>query len=178
MIVKEEKLEQARLVFADTQVNVTSSGQKHLGAVIGNSDYQTVFVNKLVDEWVEQIKQLSEIALFEPHAAYSAFTSCIRHKYTYFLRTIPQISTLLEPLESAIRNLLIPALSNGRSVTDDERLLLSLPVRLGGMGIVLTTRDADRDHEFSKKATSVLTNAIIEQRVGLPEGFLSKKAKS
>ena len=58
LIFKEDKLEQAKLVFADTQVNVTSSGQKHLGAVIGNSDYKTEFANKLVDEWVKQIKHI------------------------------------------------------------------------------------------------------------------------
>jgi len=127
LIVKEDKLDEAKVTFANTDVNITTSGKKHLGAVIGHLDYKVDFVSKLVTEWIHQIKQLSEIALSEPHAAYTAFTSCIRHKYTHYLRTIPAISSLLEPLESAIMNFLIPALTNGRSVTSDERILLSLP---------------------------------------------------
>ena len=123
---------------------------------------------------------MSEIALSEPHAAYTAFTSCIRHKYTHYLRTIPAISSLLEPLESAIMNFLIPALTNGRSVTSDERILLSLPARLGGMGIISPSVIADQEHEFSQISTYVLTNAIISQQCDLPNDLdnLSKKDKT
>ena len=39
----------------------------------------------------------------------------------------------LKPLEDAIRHKLIPALTEGRSLSDDERVLISLPVRLGGL---------------------------------------------
>ena len=66
---------------------------------------------------------------------------------------------LLELLKSAIWNLLISALSNILSITDDERLLLS------GMSIVWTTMDADKELEFFKKATSVLTNTIIDRKL-------------
>ena len=34
LIVKKEILEEARRIFADTNVQITSEGQKHLGAVI------------------------------------------------------------------------------------------------------------------------------------------------
>ena len=43
---------------------------------------------------------------------------------------------MLQPLEDVIRSHLIPSLTNGRWVTDDERQLLSLSPRLGGMGII------------------------------------------
>ena len=36
LIVKEEILEEARRIFADTNVQIRSEGQKHLGAVIGS----------------------------------------------------------------------------------------------------------------------------------------------
>ena len=180
LIVKSEKLEEAKVIFAGTAVNITSTGKKHLGAVIGHPDYKCEFVSDLVDEWVRQIHKLSEIAHFEPHAAYAAFTSCIRHRYTYYLRTIPQISELLQPLEDAIRNVLIPALTDGRSVTDDERILLSLPARLGGMGLISPSRIADQEHTFSKEVTSILTNAIITQQKELTPGLdcSNKEAKS
>ena len=92
-----------------------------------------------VEEWVSQIKMLAKFAATDPHSAYVNFTSVLRHKFTFNMRTVPDISSLLIPVEDAIRNQLIPALMEGRSVTDDERLLLSLPPRLGGMGIVNPT---------------------------------------
>ena len=56
----------------------------------------------------------------------------------FYTRTIPNISQILQPLEDAIRRFLIPSLTNGGCVTDDERLLHSLSVRLGGMGLIST----------------------------------------
>ena len=180
LIVKEEKLEEATAIFEGTAVNITSTGKKHLGAVIGHPDHKREFVSKLVEEWVSQINALAEIANFEPHAAYTAFTSGIRHKYTVYLRTIPGISSMLQPLEDAIRNVLIPVLTDGRVVTDDERVLLSLPARLGGMGLISPTQMADQEYQFSKEVTSVLTEAIIAQQKDLTPDLdsQSKEAKS
>ena len=87
------------------------------------------------------------------------------------MRTIPDISALLRPLENVIRSKLIPALTEGRSVTDDERLLLSLPPRLGGMGIISPPSISDLEHQLSILATSKLTSAITEQLVSLPTDF-------
>ena len=87
---------------------------------------------------------------------------------------------MLQPLEDAIRTRLIPALTEGRIITDDERLLLSLPPRLGGMGIVIPPKMSDQEYAFSKSATIMLTRAIVEQRKELPPDLenLSKEAKS
>ena len=180
LIVKEEKLEEAESVFEGAGVNITVHGKKHLGAVIGQVEHKQEFVSGLIEKWVLQIKTLSEIAAFEPQAAYTSFTSCIRHRYTFYLRTIPDISDLLQPLEDAIRTRLIPALTEGRIITDDERLLLSLPPRLGGMGLVIPPKMSDQEYAFSKSATITLTRAIVEQRKELPPDLenLSKEAKS
>ena len=171
LIVKEEQLDEANLVFEGAGVNITVKGKKHLGAVIGHPDYKRDFVSKLVEKWILQIKTLAEIAAFEPQAAYTAFTLCIRHRYTYYLRTIPDISDLLQPLEDVIRSHLIPSLTDGRRVTDDERQLLSLPPRLGGMGIISAVQMSDQEHEFSKSATVTLTDAIMNQQKFLPPGY-------
>ena len=77
-------------------------------------------MSNLVNKWIAQIETLSKIAAFEPHTAYVAFTSCIRHRYTYYMRTIPDIAELLKPLEEVITSKFIPALMEGRCVTDDE----------------------------------------------------------
>ena len=180
LIVKEEKLCEAEAMFQNSGINITTHGKKHLGAAIGSVDYRHEFVTGLVDKWVHQIETLSRIASYEPHAAYIAFTSCIRHRYSFYLRTIPGISQLLQPLENAIRTKLIPALTEGRDVSDDERRLLSLPPRLGGMGLIMPTEMADQEFEFSQVATVDLTNAIIDQMRELSPDLerKSKEAKS
>ena len=63
-----------------------------------------------------------------------AFTHGLVDKWTYFLRTLPKISELLQPLESAILKEFIPAIA-GKSISDLERDLFSLPVRIGGLGL-------------------------------------------
>jgi hypothetical protein len=119
LIVKEDKFDEAEAAFEGTGVKITVHGEKQLGAAIGTPEFTEDFVSKLVEKWVLQIKVLSDLAKFEPHAAYTAFTSCIRHRYTFYMRTIPNIESLLQPLEDAINNLLIPALTQGRHHTAD-----------------------------------------------------------
>ena len=77
-----------------------------------------------------------------------------------------------------MRNKLIPALTDGRHVTDDERKLLSLPPRLGGMGLIMPSEMADEEFEFSTAATVDLTNAIKEQLIELPPGLDQKSREA
>ena len=87
------------------------------------------------------------------------------------MRTIPDVAHIFQDLEHAIRTKLIPSLVEGREVTDDERNLLALPPRLGGMGIVNPTLICDLEYDLSKIATSKLTTAIKEQTEELPVEF-------
>ena len=107
-------------IFAGTGVQVTCEGQRHLGAVIGSDDYKLKYVSDKVDKWINDIVQLSKIAVEEPQAALSAFTKCICHRWSFIQRTIPGIQHLFAPLEECIRNSFIPALI-GKPVSDIER---------------------------------------------------------
>ena len=127
---------------------------------------------------MRQIEALSTVASYEPQAAYTAFTTSIRHRYTYFMRTLPGISELLKPLEHAIRHKLLPALTEGRCCSDDERALLSLPVRLGGLGIINPMKISDEEFENSKKMTFNLTSAIQHQQREYPEDILTNCPES
>jgi len=42
-------------------------------------------------------------AATQPQACYAAYTFGLKHKWTYYLRTLSDIDELLEPLERAIR---------------------------------------------------------------------------
>ena len=47
--------------------------------------------------------------------------------------------------------------------TQEERDLLGLPVRLGGLGLVNPTRIASQEYEASVKITGPLVRQIVEQ---------------
>ena len=52
------------------------------------------------------------------------------------MRTIPDITDLLQPLEDVIHQSFIPALFGRPSCSSTERDLYALPVRLGGLGLM------------------------------------------
>ena len=62
-------------------------------------------------KWVQVINELTNIAKDEPQAALPSYTKAISHRWTYAQRTIPNISQLFGPLEEAIRENFIPALT-------------------------------------------------------------------
>jgi len=61
------------------------------------------------------------------------------------LRTTPGVGVGddVKPVEQVIRNQLIPALCGNRTFNDNERKLFSLPVKMGGLGLVDVTKMAD-----------------------------------
>ena len=86
-----------------------------------------------MDEWVNEVTKLADFALSQPQVCYASFTFGLRQRWTYFLRTLRDIAELLEPLERAINEVLIPAVTDP-TVTKVERDLLGLPVRMTGLG--------------------------------------------
>ena len=134
LIVKPKYIEQATTLFAGQGIQVTAGGRRHLGAVIGSVAFREEFVKKHVDEWIVEMKRLSEVAQTQPHAAYSAFVHGLTSRWSYIMRTIPNISHLLTPLEDVIHQEFIPSLSGRPASSNVERKIFALPARLGGLG--------------------------------------------
>ena len=163
LVVKEEKFAKANEIFCGTGIQITTEGRKYLGGFIGTEEGKVRYVKNLVDDWCNQLLKLSEIAKSEPQAAYSAFTAGFKHKLTYFIRTIPDIKTLLTPIDDVIDENLIPALTEGQILNFDDRALLSLPVRLGGLGIPIFSKLSEEEYANSKSATETLVKKIVRQ---------------
>ena len=135
---------------------------------MGSRSYLEEYAGNNVETWVQEILKLSELAMSQLQAAYAAFSFGIRHKWTYFLRTIPNIGDLLQPLEEAIRSVLIP-ISLNHMISNQDRHILELPVRLGGLGIVNPSTKVKSNYQYSKHITRPLTKHIIEQKHELPD---------
>ena len=126
--------------------------------------------------WISEITKLAEFAVTQPQASYAAYTSGLKHRWTFFLRTLPNIQDLLEPLESAISRVLIPAITD-RQYGQLERDILALPVHLGGLGITDPSSDANFDYTSSVKVTAPLVEKIVSQVHQLHEDSLIRSAQ-
>jgi hypothetical protein len=167
LIVKDPELVPlAENVFSQTGIKITHTGERHLGAVIGNATYRTEYVNEKIDKWVKDVEQLATLAVDEPQLAYAAYTKAMCMRWCFLQRTIPNSGQYFHPLENAISQKLIPAII-GRNINDVERRLLALPVRFGGLGIQNPTITAETEFKNSILATRNLTRIIQDQETNL-----------
>ena len=121
-----------------------------------------LYIDLKITKWVEDVEALADIAKDEPQAVYASYTKAISHRWTYVQRTIPNIGHMFAPLETCIREKLIPSLV-GRKISDIERNILALPVRKGGIGIANPVTTSDHEFSASIAITRNLTDIICNQ---------------
>ena len=79
-----------------------------------------------------------------------------------------KVAELLEPLERAVNEVLIQAVTN-HTVSKVERDLLGLPVRMGGLGFTDPVVTSSSEYEASIKVTNPLVRRIVEQEQQPPD---------
>ena len=174
LIIKPEKEALAKTIFEDTDINISTEGHQHLGAVLGSRNHLEKYVEEKVEGWINEIVKLAEFAHSHPQASYVAYTFGLKHRWTYYTRTLPNIEDLLEPLERAISDVLIPSMID-HNCTQLERDILSLPVRLGGLGITNPAQCSDAEFNASIKVTAPLAERIMSQTHEPPDEMDVKK---
>ena len=147
LIVKEQYKGKEKEIFEDTNIKVSTEGHRHLGSVTGSKQFSENYISSLITQWCEEITELSLIARTHPQAAYSAFTSGYKHKFTFFMRTI---ENFMLPLDKVIKQKLIPALFNDFQISEELRNLIALPCKLGDMGIVHPVETANEEYVNSR----------------------------
>ena len=127
LIVKSDVLgDEAKRVFGD-EVNVTTEGQRHLGAVIGSQEFKDQYCREKILRWKGELKALSEIARSQPHAAYTVFSNGYKSKFTYFMSTIESFEDYVDPIQEAIDDLLLSTLfGQTEPLPSDLRQLVTL----------------------------------------------------
>lgn len=163
LIVKPERSDEAKVVFAGTSIEVVA-GWRDLGTAIGDTAFIRKYIGEIVVDWTSQVEVLARIANFTPHAAHQNFVAALRNCWSYVQSTTAVLGPLLEPLEAAIRHKLAEALLRHRRVlTNDERALWALPGRLGGMGLDNPEIDSHYKFASSVSRTAPLVKLIIAQ---------------
>ena len=178
LIVKNPFESQARSVFSDTTVKITTDGKRHLGAVIGTEKYKFAYVSEKINIIYNELLILCEFAKTDPQSAYCCFVSGFRHKLTFMMRTIPNISHVLKPSDDLVLTKFIPTIV-GVQVNDLQRLLLSLPVKEGGLALPIFSDLSDIEYENSRNVTEKHRQSIKDQKrqYSKDDDIRSKKSK-
>jgi len=59
LIVKPNRLEQAKAVFKETQVNISAEGGRHLGAALGTKSFVAKYLEERISSWTSEVKALA-----------------------------------------------------------------------------------------------------------------------
>ena len=168
LIVREEFLPLAEEVFSNSGINISNEGRSYLRAPLGTSSFSDTIINTKVNQWIEEINRLATIAQLQPQSAYSALTNGLMSKWKYLMRVIPDIHLKLQPIEDAIRQRLLPAITGRNNINNTERQLLALPDREGGLGIPLITELATEHYSASQSITALLVSYCTGRSTELP----------
>ena len=109
LVFKPDKKDAAAQTFDGTGIKF-SEGARDLGGVIGASGFIENYVTNKISEFCKDIELLSQVAETSPQAAHAAYVHGMRHRWRFLQRTVPDVSTAFEPLETVIKQRFIPAL--------------------------------------------------------------------
>ena len=158
-----ELAKEAKRVFGD-EVNITTKGQRHVGAVKASQEYKDQYCEEKVRVWKEEIERLSEIAKSQPHAAYIAFTKGYKSKFTYFMRTIGSFEDYVHPIQEGIEDLLLPTLvGQSEPLPNEVGRLATLATGQGSLGILDLRSEAPQQFAASRLITTARVDSITSQ---------------
>ena len=88
-LLKWKRKKPRKEALGNTAKNISPQGQKHSGPVLGSRTHFEEYVNEKVEKWVEQVVRLAVLASSNSQASYAAFTIGPKHRWTCYLRTLP-----------------------------------------------------------------------------------------
>ena len=144
LVVKETKKAEAEPLFNGTGINIICQGrQLVLGSAVGTEAFVRSYVENKIDSLVLELSKIAGVAKTQPQSAYAALTHGLAAKWLFISRTTPSVADLFVPVEQAIQEQLIPKMKGRDTLNLQEREILALPTRLGGLSLNIPTLTAD-----------------------------------
>ena len=104
------------------------------------------------------------------------------HRWSYVARTIPWSPELFHPLDDVVSLRFLPAVTGRQAFGSVERELLSLPARLGGLGIVVPSIHLSSFYALSQQIAAPLIDQLLQQSPSCPltiyEGMYQSKREA
>ena len=138
-------------------------GRRYLGKFIGSDESKIRFTLKKVQEWLDCLGELSKVAEKESQAALVGLTRSLQCEWNVVQRLVKDTSQLFASLEKMLEENFLPSLLGTSSVTHSDRVLYSLPVKRGGLGVRNPIEGAELAFSTSREATGCLVNSILLQ---------------
>ena len=101
VVVDSTKTHFAKEAFSDIGVQVVTS-QQVLGGVIGPDCEKELFVKQKLNEWIQHLETLSDVADEQPQAAYCAFTMSFQAEWIFLQRVLNCNDQLFAELEHTV----------------------------------------------------------------------------
>ena len=96
-----------------SQVATSRSQHKELDIFVQSLEISVSKRKSPLQSWKDQLEVLSKIADIQAAANYPAYIFGIKHKFTLFLQTVPDLADYLFPTEETLRSHFIPAITEG-----------------------------------------------------------------
>lgn len=93
------------------------------------------------------------------------------------MRTTPGSSEFLASIEAIIRNKFIPALNGRSAISDVKHELMTLPCRLGGLGIPELSSSSHDHFQASKNICSPMVSLILQQQHKLTDDTTTEQKR-
>ena len=117
-----EDEEAARREFEREGLNLNYvGGSQYLGAYLGNGEELEAWVRPKVEAWDHRLRILAKISKRYPQSAYAVLGMSLQIEWQYLQSTVPVVSSLMGPIEDALREAFLPALFGGEEVSTDIR---------------------------------------------------------
>ena len=137
-VVKASSINSASSTFYNTGVNVVMNC-RFLGGCVGDSEGITAFTLSRITGWAGHASLLSDIANNQPQVAYTALTKSLQQQCLFFQRVTKGVSQIFRKIDDVLTSQYIPALF-GHTCSATERLLFSLPPKIGGLNLTIPTQ--------------------------------------
>ena len=142
---------------------VYTNGHCLLGGFIGDKPSLVAWLQPKIAAWEGGIRKLAKVARRYPQTAYTAMVKSYQMEWQFLLRVLPpDCKEEFAPLEMALNNVFLPAiLDESTPLSEGLRDLLSLSVKLNGLGIPSPVDNAEAWYQTSVKTTQLLTDSLL-----------------
>ena len=143
LIVKENCHESAIKVFEGATITMVDCFRV-LGSVIETPSACDKYIESEIEKTATLTEKLSKIAKTSPQNAYSCYTEGVPNVLSFLSRITPEAFKKMDEIEKNVRQQLLPSVTGKNHISDEDRNLFALPLRMGGLDLCSNT-------EFSKK---------------------------
>jgi len=160
LIVTEDKLARAQLVFADLGFKVVS-GARYLGGFIGESASLQPWIAQKVSKWASDVDILATAARAYPQAAYAGLQKSLQQEWQFVQRVTRDVGSHFNPIVKALHGSFLPALFGDNLPEHDPiHTLAGLPVKQAGLALPHPRTSAAQNYKASTLLCAEVFDAL------------------